>query len=73
MERALTGQAAREADPLIAAMLEPVTALLQRAETVTEFRDGLLELYPKIDERRLGELTSLALLTGTLQGMDEAQ
>lgn len=73
IERALAGQAAREADPLITAMLEPVTALLQRAETVAEFRDGLLELYPKIDERRLGELTSLALLTGTLQGMDEAR
>lgn len=73
VERALTGQAVREADPLIAAMLEPVTALLQRAETVAEFRDGLLGLYPKIDERRLGELTSLALLTGTLQGMDEAR
>lgn len=73
IERALTGQAVREADPLIAAMLEPVTALLQRAETVTEFRDGLLDLYPQIDERRLGELTSLALLTGTLQGMDEAR
>lgn len=72
IERALAGQAAREADPLIAAMLEPVTALLQRAETVTEFRDGLLDLYPQIDERRLGELTSLALLTGALHGMDEA-
>lgn len=72
VERALTGQAVDQADPLIAAMIAPVAEALGRANTVAEFRDSLMALYPKIDERRLGELTSLALLTGTLQGMDEA-
>jgi len=32
----------------------------------------LLKLYPKMDETRLGELTSLALMAGQLQGMEDA-
>lgn len=66
-------QAAGQADTLIESMVDEVRALLDRVDTLEAFRDGLVELYPGIDDSRLGELTSLALMTGMLDGMDEAQ
>ena len=66
-------QAADQADKLIASMVDEVRELLDRVDTLTEVRDGLTEIYPDIDETRLGEMTSLALMTGLLQGMDEAE
>lgn len=68
----LTDQAASQADDIIADMAAPIRELLDRVDTLEEFRDGLMRLYPKIDDRRLGELTSLALTTGYLNGMNEA-
>lgn len=68
----LTAQAASQADDIIADMAAPIRELLDRVETMEEFRDGLMRLYPQISDRRLGELTSLVLMTGYLNGMDEA-
>ena len=67
----LTAQAAGQADELIERMADEVRALLDRVETLEEFRDGLAALYPNISEQRLGEMTSLALMTGALTGMTD--
>lgn len=68
----LTDQAATEADKIIADMAAPIRALLDGVETLEQFRDGLLEMYPKIDDQRLGELTQQALMVGGLMGVDDA-
>lgn len=69
----LSRQAADGADEIIDTMIEPVRALLDQVDTLAEFRAGLVVLYPMMDEQRLGEYTSLALMTGLLSGMDEAR
>lgn len=68
----LAGQAAGEADPLIEAMTDEVRKLAEESDSLEAFRDGLNELYKDLDDTRLGELTSLALMAGLLQGMDDA-
>ena len=70
-EYAATGAAA--ADGLIETMAEEVRALLDRVDTLEDFRDGLWQLYPEISEQRLGELTAAAALTGLLQGADDVR
>lgn len=69
----LTRRAAAGADEIIDAMATPVRELLEQVDSLEAFRDGLVDLYPKMDEQRLGEYTSLALMTGFLNGMDEVQ
>jgi phage gp29-like protein len=68
----LANQASAGADEIIESMAEPVRELLDHSESLEAFRDGLIELYPKMDTQRLGEYTSLAIMTGLLQGMDDA-
>lgn len=69
---ALTEQAASAADKIIETMAKPIVALLKNSTTPEEFRDGLVEIYPAIDDERLAKLTEDALLTGMLEGMDDA-
>lgn len=66
----LAVQAAELADDLIGQLATPVRRLLDEVETLEEFRDGLSQLYPDMDETRIGELTQLAMLAGFLAGMD---
>lgn len=68
----LANQAANEADALLESIADEVKQLLEESETLEEFRDKLVALQPGISDSRLGEMTSLALMTGMLQGMDEA-
>ncbi len=68
----LAMQAADGADTIIEGLVAPVRELLDRVDSLEAFRNGLVDIYPEIDEQRLGEYTSLALLTGLLSGMDEA-
>ncbi|MBI3771423.1 MAG: DUF935 family protein [Gammaproteobacteria bacterium] len=68
----LADQAATEADNIIADMAAPIRELLNQVETLEQFRDGLVKLYPKIDDQRLGELTQQALMVGMLKGVDDA-
>lgn len=63
--------AAAAAEPLVESMAEDVRALLDRSNTLKEFRDGLWRLYPDMAEHRLGELTAAAAMTGMLQGADD--
>lgn len=69
----LAAQAADEADKIIADMAAPIRALLDEVETLEQFSEGLLQMYPKIDDQRLGELTQQALMAGMLKGIDDAR
>ena len=69
----LTDQATTQADELIESMVDDVRELLFNANSLEEFRDGLVKIYPDITETKLGEMTSLALMTGELQGTEDAQ
>jgi len=69
----LTDQAIEQADELIEGMVDEVKELLFNANSLEEFRDGLVKIYPDITETKLGEITSLALMTGSLQGTEDAQ
>ncbi|MBL1321550.1 MAG: DUF935 family protein [Methylophaga sp.] len=70
---ALSEQASELADDIIEGMIDEVRALLFSVDTLEEYRDGLLEIYPDITQSKLGEMTSLALMTGALQGVEDAQ
>jgi len=69
----LTDQATKQADELIESMIDEVRDLLFSANTLDNFRDGLVKIYPDITETKLGEMTSMALMTGSLQGTEDAQ
>lgn len=69
---ALTDQAAAQADELIADMAAPIKKLLDESDTLVEFRQKLDEAYPGMDEQKLGEMTTLAMMSGLLDGMDGA-
>jgi len=69
----LAGQAADDAGALVADMAAPIRQLLDESETLMEFRDGLVKMYPAIDDQRLGELSEQALLVGLLKGVSDAQ
>lgn len=62
-------RAATEADKILADMAAPIRELLDKVDTLDQFREGLVKMYPKIDETRLGELTAQALMVGALEGM----
>lgn len=51
-------------DPLIAAL----TALVERAASLEQVRDGLVALLPEISDARLAELMAQALIVANLQG-----
>lgn len=51
-------------------MAKPIRDLLDSVDTLDEFRDGLLKLYPSIDHDRLGELLQQAMELSFLHGMD---
>lgn len=68
----LERQASDFADPIIEDLVDPIRELLDKSSDLHEFQRGLTELFPSLDETRLGELMQAAMLTSWLQGMDEA-
>ena len=72
---AFVAAAATMADDAMQLLPEPAQKLLEEIErsggTLTDFQARLPELWPAIDETRVGELTELVVMTGFLQGMDE--
>lgn len=73
---AFVAAAATMADDAMQLLPEPARQLLEEIEesggTLADFQERLSELWPAIDETRVGELTELVVMTGFLQGMDEA-
>lgn len=54
-------------DPLMRAL----AALVERASSLEEVRDGLVALLPEISDRRLAELMAQALIVANLQGRSD--
>lgn len=69
----LVEHAAQQADKLLAGLQQPIRDLLKKANTVSEFRDGLEGIIPEMDETQLGEMTAMALMTGLLNGMHQTK
>lgn len=61
-----------EAEPLLDALLEPVRQLLARADSLEEFRDSLLALYPDLDPSAFATLMGQALAVADAAGRFEA-
>ncbi|HEC12280.1 MAG TPA: DUF935 family protein [Acidiferrobacteraceae bacterium] len=70
---ALTEQAATQADALFQQFGKPVVDLLESVDSLEAFRDGLDDLYPKIDADQFAELVTLATMTSRLKGMSDAE
>lgn len=66
----LARQAANEADPVIEDMIDQVRTLAFGVESLDELLQRFVQQWPEISDTRLGELTSLAMQTGALEGMD---
>ena len=69
---ALTEQASAQADELIADLAAPIVKLLKESDTLVEFREKLDGVYPDMDDEKTGEIITLAMMTGLLDGMDSA-
>lgn len=61
-----------QADPLLDALLAPVRALLERSADLTEFRAGLLDLYPDLEAGDFAALMGQALAVADAMGRFEA-
>ncbi|PCI07593.1 MAG: hypothetical protein COB77_04255 [Gammaproteobacteria bacterium] len=69
---ALTEQAAQQSDDLINDLAEPIVALLNESNSLVEFREKLDFVYPDMADEKIGELVTLAMMTGYLDGIDSA-
>ncbi len=69
---ALTDQAATQADELIADMADSIKALLDESDTLLDFQERLNVAYPDLSTDKLNEMTTLAMMSGLLDGMDSA-
>lgn len=68
----LTEQAARGADAYIEDMIDQVREMAFNAASMEDLEAEIARRWPEISATRLGEMTSLAMQTGALQGMDSA-
>lgn len=71
-EDQLVAAIAREADPIIDGWVDQIDALVQRARSLEEIRDGLLELLPDLSTERLGQAMQRALAVAGIAGMSDA-
>jgi hypothetical protein len=71
-EDQLVAAIAREADPIIEGWVDHIDALVQRARSLEEIRDGLLELLPDLSTERLGQAMQRALAVAGIAGMSDA-
>lgn len=66
-----TDQLDTQAQASLARLLEPVKRLVMGATTLEEIRDGLLELYPAMDNAGFAELFTDAMTAAALAGRFE--
>lgn len=62
------GRLDRDAQPTLDAMVEQIRTLLGEVSTLEEFRDRLIELYPRLDAVAFAELMQQALAAAALAG-----
>lgn len=72
-EAQLASMLAREADPLIEEWIAKADALVQRAGSLEEIRDGLLRLVPGMNTARFGALMQRALAVSQIAGRSDAR
>ena len=63
---------ASRADPVVAEWMQQIKALVNRALSLEEIRDGLLGLLPELDERRFAQVMQHALALAGVAGMGDA-
>jgi phage gp29-like protein len=67
----LTDQLEAQAQASLSRLLEPVRRLVMGAGSLEEIRDGLLELYPAMDNAGFAELFTEAMTAAALAGRFE--
>jgi phage gp29-like protein len=67
----LTDQLEAEAQDSMALLLEPVRRLVMHATSLEEIRDGLLDLYPTMDNAGFAELFTDAMTAAAMAGRFE--
>lgn len=68
----LAEAAAAATDDLVVDMVERIREALEASDSLEQFRDRLLQLYPDLDESELATINQLVLLNGLLEGVDAA-
>ncbi|MCR6661837.1 MAG: DUF935 domain-containing protein [Luteimonas sp.] len=63
---------ASRADPVVGEWVEQIEALVQRAVSLEEIRDGLIELLPDMPADRFGQVMQRALAIAGVAGMGDA-
>lgn len=63
----------QEADPLLAALLAPIRALLEQSADLDAFQAGLLALYPDLDPSDFAALMGQALAVADASGRLESR
>ena len=58
----------REAEPAMAALMEPVRRLVENAGSMQEIRDGLLNLYEEMPSEQLAQVMQKAIAAAELSG-----
>lgn len=51
-------------------LLEPITELLDKVETLEEFEEGLFSLFPNMDDSSMADYMTLAISQGYLEGRE---
>lgn len=72
-EAQLVDLLARRADPIVAGWIDQIEALVRRAGSLEEIRDGLLALLPDIDTDQFGQVMQHALTIAGVAGMGDAR
>ncbi len=70
---ALINQASTQVDGLIDGLAEPIVQALKESNSLLEFKQKLNDVYPHMADDKIGEITTLAMMSGLLEGMDAAQ
>lgn len=72
-EAQLADLAARRLDPLIAGWIDDIEALVRRARSIEDIRDGLLALLPDLNTEQFGDAMQTALAIAGVAGMGDAR
>ena len=65
---AMADRLEREAEPAMAALMEPVRRLVENAGSMQEIRDGLLNLYEEMPSEQLAQVMQKAIAAAELSG-----
>lgn len=69
----LVGTLERASPEALKPLFDPIVALVERAKSLEEIRDGLVRLFPDMDASRLATLMSQAMVTAHLTGRHEVK